>query len=185
MNSPNSRNLLASPQFKTLLNSCIHCGLCLPSCPTYTVFGTEMASPRGRIALMRAASEGRIEFLDTFQEHINLCLVCRACEQACPSGVQYGALMETTRIVLKQERPSGLIERILHWLLLRQMMPHVGRLRFVAWWMRLYQVLGVQRLVRALNFFPKNLKNMEALLPPISVPITGVLRLQPGSAGGK
>ncbi|MCJ7622973.1 MAG: (Fe-S)-binding protein, partial [Anaerolineaceae bacterium] len=93
---------------------------------------------------------------------------CRACEQACPSGVQYGALMETTRIVLKKERPPDLIGCILHWLLLRQMLPHVGRLRFVAWWMRMYQVTGFQRLVRALNFFPRKLKNIETLLPHIS-----------------
>lgn len=168
MNSLKPPNLLATPQFQTLLNKCIHCGLCLQSCPTYAVFGTEMDSPRGRIALMRAASDGSIELKGAFQKHINLCLMCRACEQACPSGVQYGALIETTRIALERARRRSLKERAIRWLALRQMLPHVGRMRFAAWWMRLYQVLGVQRLVRTLNFLPKNLKNMDALLPRIS-----------------
>ena len=83
---------LVTPQFKALVNQCIHCGLCLQACPTYDVFGTEMDAPRGRIALMRAASEGRIapeEFGATFSRHINLCLSCLSCQTACPSGVKY------------------------------------------------------------------------------------------------
>ena len=71
---------LSSEPFKTLLNHCIHCGMCLPACPTYAIFGTEMDSPRGRIVLMRAAAEGRIRLDGAFREHIELCLACRACE---------------------------------------------------------------------------------------------------------
>ena len=102
MNSSNQFTILAAPEFKALLNKCIHCGLCLQSCPTYAVFGTEMDSPRGRIALMRAASDGLIELGGKFKHHINLCLMCRACEQACPSGVQYGIMIETTRVVVEK-----------------------------------------------------------------------------------
>src|SRR5450759_4424373 len=95
---------LTSPNFKKLINQCIHCGLCSQACPTYAVFGAEMDSPRGRIALMRAASQGRLspdEFNNTFAKHITLCLQCRACETACPSGVKYGSLIEITRVAIE------------------------------------------------------------------------------------
>lgn len=168
MNSKNQPNSLAGPEFKTLLNKCIHCGLCLQSCPTYAVFGTEMDSPRGRIALMRAASDERIEFGGAFENHISLCLMCRACEQACPSGVQYGTMVETARMALERARNPGIIERFIRWLTLRQLMPNQDRLRFLAWWMRLYQVLRIQQLVRGLKLLPEALQNVEALLPSIS-----------------
>ncbi len=76
---------------------CVHCGFCLPTCPTYVVLGNEMDSPRGRIYLMRSAAEGRIGIGESFVKHMNLCLVCRACETACPSGVEFGHLMEAAR----------------------------------------------------------------------------------------
>src|SRR5947209_5556952 len=76
---------------------CVHCGFCLPTCPTYLVLGNEMDSPRGRIYLIRAASEGKIGISDNFVRHMNLCLLCRACETACPSGVKFGFLMESAR----------------------------------------------------------------------------------------
>ncbi len=161
-------NLLAASQIKALLDKCIHCGLCLQSCPTYAVFGTEMDAPRGRIALIRAASEGRIHLGGAFDSHIELCLMCRACEPACPSGVQYGAMIETARIAVEKGRRPGTIERFVRWLALRQLMPHPRRLRFVAWWLRLYQRLGLQAFVRRLNFLPPALSNIESLLPPLS-----------------
>ncbi|MFC2054441.1 (Fe-S)-binding protein, partial [Chloroflexota bacterium] len=94
--------LLTSPEYRIKLSQCIHCGLCLPACPTYNALGTEMDTPRGRIALMRAASDGRIEpvdFKDSLTQHINLCLACRSCETACPSDVNYGNIIEAARIV--------------------------------------------------------------------------------------
>ncbi len=127
-----------------------------------------MDSPRGRIALMRAASEGRIDLGGAFDNHIELCLMCRACEQACPSGVQYGTMIEIARVAVEKERHPGGLERLVRWLALRQLMPHPGRLRFVAWWMRLYQQLKLQVLLRRLNFLPLKLSNIEALLPPLS-----------------
>ncbi len=90
-------DLLNQPDFRRKLDQCIHCGLCLPACPTYSINQLEMDSPRGRIALMRAAADGRIGLDGAFQEHIDLCLGCRACETACPSGVQYGLLLETAK----------------------------------------------------------------------------------------
>jgi glycolate oxidase iron-sulfur subunit len=127
-----------------------------------------MDSPRGRIALMRAASDGLIELGGKFDNHINLCLMCRACEQACPSGVRYGTLIETTRVVLEKARNQGAIERFIRWLTLRQLMPHQNRLRLIARGMHLYQLLRIQNLVRRLNFLPEALRNIESLLPRIS-----------------
>ena len=187
MASLDQLNILATAQFSALLTKCIHCGLCLQSCPTYAVFGTEMDAPRGRIAMMRAVSEGRIDLGGAFEKHIELCLMCRACEQACPSGVQYGTLIETTRVAVEKARRPGVIERIVRWLTLRQLMPHPRRLRFVAWWMRLYQRFGLQQLVRRLNFLPDALKNIESLLPRLSAPGTGYQDVAPaiGKSRGK
>jgi glycolate oxidase iron-sulfur subunit len=127
-----------------------------------------MDSPRGRIALMRAASEGRINLGGAFEKHIDLCLMCRACEPACPSGVQYGPMVETARVAVEKGRRPGVIERIVRWLALRQLLPHPRRLRFVAWWMRLYQRFRIQDLVHHLNLLPGALRNIESLLPQLS-----------------
>jgi glycolate oxidase iron-sulfur subunit len=159
---------LNTPEFKNMLQQCIHCGLCLEACPTYSVFGTEMDAPRGRIAMMRAASEGRIGLTDSFQDHITLCLACRACETACPSGVRYGSLVEIARSTIEDNRSPGLFERSLRWLALRQLLPRAGRLRLVARMMRLYQISGLQRLVHAFNLLPGQLRRMENLLPSIA-----------------
>jgi glycolate oxidase iron-sulfur subunit len=134
------------------------------------VFGTEMDAPRGRIALMRAAAEGRIgpeELNDTFSRHINLCLSCLACQTACPSGVKYAKLIETTKVALEHHRKQGAPERAIRWVALRQTMPHVGRLKGMARLLKVYQVTGVQSLVRRLNVLPRPLKAAEDILPPI------------------
>ncbi len=126
---------LATPTFKALLNNCIHCGLCLQVCPTYAVFGTEMDAPRGRIMLIRAAAEGRLgleEFNNSFKQHIDLCLSCLACQATCPSGVKYSQLIETTKSVIAHYHKPGTLERLVRWLGLRQMMPHLGRLKYMA-----------------------------------------------------
>lgn len=102
------------------LLACIHCGLCLPSCPTHVLSGEEMPSPRGRLYLMRAVQEGRLDVHDeAFARHELSCLVCRACETACPSGVEFGYLMEQTRAKLEQTRPMSALRRYLYTGLLR------------------------------------------------------------------
>src|SRR5437763_7365290 len=80
-----------------LMRQCIHCGFCLPTCPTYAVLGVEMDSPRGRIYQMQAVAEGRMDISAEFVDHMYCCLGCRACETACPSGVQFGKLIEAAR----------------------------------------------------------------------------------------
>jgi glycolate oxidase iron-sulfur subunit len=168
-------SLLQTLDYRQKLNQCIHCGLCLQACPTYAVFGTEMDSPRGRIALMRAASQELIEvddFAKVFTPHIALCLACRACETACPSGVKYGALVEAARVVTERNRRPGLAERFLRWLGTRQLMTKPSLLRTVARLLWIYERIGLQRLVRWLNFLPKTLEVMEGILPPIDLQFT-------------
>src|SRR5215813_10691474 len=88
------------------LNACVACGLCLPHCPTYRVTGREFASPRGRIAAMRAVESGAAPIDDEFERAMTECVQCRGCEAACPSSVQFGSMMETTRAALQSRPPS-------------------------------------------------------------------------------
>jgi glycolate oxidase iron-sulfur subunit len=94
-----------------LIDTCVHCGFCLPTCPTYLLWGEEMDSPRGRIYLMKAAVEGRAEMTPTFVTHFDNCLGCLACVTACPSGVQYGPLIEKTRAQIEQKYPRPAADR--------------------------------------------------------------------------
>ena len=163
--------LLRSADFRRRLNQCIHCGMCLQSCPTYATLGTEMDSPRGRIALMRAVADARLApaaFETTFAQHMDLCLACRACETACPAGVPYGSLIEDARTVLAARRRPGVLARGAFWLGLKQLMPHVGRLKLLARLLWLYQAAGLQGLIRRLSALPRPLRTMTAILPPIS-----------------
>jgi len=145
------------------LYQCVHCGLCLNECPTYRVLHIESESPRGRIHLVRAAAQGRIEPNERFGDHIYLCLMCRACETACPSGVQYGRIAEAARELLGP--PGSPLARAIQKFAFTQLLPSPQMLRTVARLLRFYQKSGVQRLVRAL--LPARLKEMEAMLPPI------------------
>ena len=150
---------------------CVHCGLCLSSCPTYGVTGLEMESPRGRIALMKAVNEGRVGISDRIVSHWEACLNCRACEAVCPSGVPYGRMMERTRAQVRDRgRQSGDMKRMTRWFL-RLALPRPGLLRLGANLLRLYQRTGVQKLLRGarlLRFLPGNLQQLEAQLPRMS-----------------
>lgn len=145
------------------LDQCVHCGLCLNHCPTYRVTRLETESPRGRIHLVRAASEGRIEPGERFAEHIYLCLMCRACETACPSGVQFGRIAEAAREVLGP--PGSRVGRAVALLAFRQLFPKLGRLRFLARALRFYQRSGLRTVAR--RVLPRRLREMEAMLPPV------------------
>jgi glycolate oxidase iron-sulfur subunit len=146
----------------------MHCGICLPQCPTYRVLGQEMDSPRGRVYLMRAATEGRIGLTENFLLHMDRCLGCRACETACPAGVPFGRLIEETRGQIERRAPRPLGRRLLGRLLLG-VFPDRRRLARVLVLGGLYQRSGLQRLVRGsglLRRFPR-LSAMEHLLPAL------------------
>ncbi len=148
------------------IRACVHCGICLPQCPTYRVLGEEMDSPRGRVYLMRAAAEGRVGMTETFTRHLDLCLGCRACETACPSGVPFGRLLEQTRGQIERHGHRPLAQRLLTRLVLG-LFPSPGRLSATLSALRVYQRSGLQRLVRAsglLQLAPR-LAAMETLLP--------------------
>jgi len=151
----------------TMLRTCVHCGICLPQCPTYRVLGEEMDSPRGRIYLMRAVAEGRLEPTPTYQRHLDLCLGCRACETACPAGVKFGTLLETARAdVARRGRPSAQ-SRVTS--LLFRLLPNPDRLGAAFGLARRYRRSGLQRLVRGsrlLGAFPR-LAAMDALLEQV------------------
>ena len=145
------------------LYQCVHCGLCLNQCPTYRALRLEPESPRGRIHLVRAAAEGRIDLNERFKDHLYLCLLCRACESACPSGVQYGHIAETAR---EQLGPPGTpFARLVLNFVFTQLLPYPNRLRLAANFLRLYQRSGLQLLVRFL--LPKKLREMDSMLPSI------------------
>ncbi len=145
------------------LYQCVHCGLCLNQCPTYHALRLEPESPRGRIHLVRAAAEGRVELNERFKEHLYLCLLCRACETACPSGVQYGRIAETAREKLGP--PGSSFARALLNLTFTQLLPYPWRLRLAARLLRFYQRSGLGRLIRL--FLSAKLCAMDSMLPAI------------------
>jgi glycolate oxidase iron-sulfur subunit len=171
MTGPSAGFTIPDPPSDADLSACVHCGLCLPHCPTFRELRVETASPRGRLHLMRALGEGRVDATDMFVEHMSLCLDCRACEAACPTGVKFGHLMEATRAEVQARRPRTGIARVLAWVVFKQLFPYPGRLAAFAGLLQAYQRLGVQKLVRAsglLKHLPGKLDEAEALLPRIS-----------------
>jgi glycolate oxidase iron-sulfur subunit len=152
------------------VNKCVHCGLCLAYCPTFSELGTEMDSPRGRIYLIKSLAEGRIALTDSVVTHLSLCLDCRACETVCPSSVPYGRLIEAAKAEIERQRPGGLARRLFRWVNFSLLLPRPGALRLFAALLRLYQRSGLQALVRGgglLRLLPGKLPAWEALLPEI------------------
>lgn len=161
-------NLADSASTEDLIR-CVHCGFCLDYCPTYLELGMETDSPRGRIHFIRALSEGRTELTPTLLGHLDLCLQCRACEAFCPSGVPYGRIMETARSHVLSAKGSPLGWR-LRAAILRLLLSHQRRLRFVTSGLRLYQRSGLQALLRrsgVLRILPGGLAELENALPNV------------------
>ena len=152
---------------------CIHCGLCLNSCPTYRELGLEMDSPRGRIYQMIQVERGRLPLRESFLKHIDLCLDCRACETACPSGVEYGRLVEAARGQIQRYGERPLVSRLLRKAFLQGLLPHRGRLEWVGRMLRLYQRSGMEKLVLGsgiLKLFPGRLAHVTRLSPRMEKP---------------
>src|SRR5438477_1312131 len=148
----------ADIDYKLFLD-CVHCGLCTSACPTYIELGTEMDSPRGRIYLMRGVVDGRIPLDADVKNHLDLCLNCRACESACPSGVQYGRLIETFRNDLAAQGQA--VERMPWWqrLAIFHIFPYRWRARLALAPVKLMQWLRIDRAIA--NILPKRMRQMQ------------------------
>jgi glycolate oxidase iron-sulfur subunit len=160
-----------NPPAAELYKKCVHCGFCLPTCPTYALWGEEMDSPRGRIHLMKIGAEGKANLTDSFVQHFDRCLGCMACMTACPSGVRYDRLIEATRAQLQRHyrrSPGEIIHR--EWIF--NLFPFPGRLRAALWPAWAYQASGLRALVRGtglVKLLPFKLRSMEAMLPTLTV----------------
>jgi glycolate oxidase iron-sulfur subunit len=153
-------------RYEELYLDCVHCGLCISSCPTYRVLGNEMDSPRGRIYLMRAFDEGRAQITDTFSDHMFRCLDCRACETVCPSGVQFGHMMEEMRGKIVDQRPAHPITRFV----LNHVFPYPGRFRLAARMLQLYTASGLSGVLRStglLRRFTPAYADAEEMTPDV------------------
>lgn len=179
-------------QARAAADECVHCGFCLPACPTWRSWGEEMDSPRGRIDLFRALSDGRLPFSAAAGVHFDRCLGCMACVTACPSGVRYDRVIDAARERLEEELPRSTADRLFRALVFA-LFPHPRRLRAAAVLLWLFRVSGLQWLLRrtgALRRLPR-LTQLEALAPPVrfrdlwarlpaTVPARGERRLRVG-----
>ncbi|WP_138419538.1 (Fe-S)-binding protein [Aquibacillus sediminis] len=166
--------------YDELLN-CMRCGFCLPSCPTYIESGKDEAhSPRGRIALMKAVVDGDIEPDDDVKRSLDMCLGCRACEPVCPSGVNYGHLLEQARDIIYQNKKTSAPIRALRSVTLKGMFPYHNRMVQMTGLLGFYQRSGIQDFARKtglMNKLPESMQLMEKVLP--DVPTKKVMRDRP------
>ncbi|MFS3927614.1 (Fe-S)-binding protein [Bacillus sp. 1780r2a1] len=167
---------LIQKQFKEKMNedellNCMRCGFCLPTCPTYIESGfQESHSPRGRIALMKAVVDGIIEPDEDVEKSLNMCLGCRACEPVCPSGVNYGHLLEEARDIINQNKKHSIPVKVVRKVVFEGLFPHQNRMQNMTGLLGFYQRSGLQRVVRStgiLKLLPDNLASMEKVLPTV------------------
>lgn len=157
----------------SVVQQCMHCGLCLPTCPTYDATKLERHSPRGRISLMRAIADDRLTPTKTFAEEMYFCLGCLACMTACPAGVNYAELFERARAEVERVgRLDNPRRRLIRWFTVKWLFMDLRRLRFLGRLMRVYQWrwLGIQSFIRRcgiLRLFPRRLRELEAMTPDI------------------
>ncbi len=160
---------------------CVHCGLCLPKCPTYLLTGREPSSPRGRIYLMRSWAEGRIAASERLSAELDFCLVCRACETVCPAGVRFGEMLEHARDEIGRARPDRAAGGFPRRFLLHFLLPSRSRMRRALALLRLYSFPPLRALLRPL--LPKELRRREALLPRVPARLARLPELTPAQVG--
>jgi glycolate oxidase iron-sulfur subunit len=153
------------------LYRCVHCGFCLQACPTYLETGLEAESPRGRIALMKAVNEGRLEMTDSVIGHWDMCLQCRACELSCPSGVEYGKLMEATRAQVQQHTEQSFTEKTARSIGYKTVLSSPMKLRMAGNALKLYKKSGMRTIARGtglLKLLPGDAELADEYLPELS-----------------
>ncbi len=153
------------------LSNCIHCGLCLPHCPTYALTFREKSSPRGRIRLMKSVAEGEMEITPGFIEEMYFCLDCQACETACPAGVKYGALVEASRGQIEQQKLLNWRQRFWKGVILNWVFLSLSRLKFLARILRLYQSSGIETFVqrtKLLRLLSPRMEKLQSMSPRVS-----------------
>ncbi|MEL7142701.1 MAG: (Fe-S)-binding protein [Cyanobacteria bacterium J06643_4] len=158
------------PPEQSLIDACVHCGFCLPTCPSYRVLGKENDSPRGRIYLMDAINKGEAPLSPTSVKHFDSCLGCLACTTACPSGVQYDRLIADVRPQIQRNHTRPWPQQVLRQLIF-SLFPYPDRIRLLLTPLALYQKLGISKLVQSSGLLKKvspNLAAMESLLPPVT-----------------
>ena len=154
-----------------ILQQCIHCGMCLATCPTYDITKLERSSPRGRIKMIKSVARGEMEMSRIFADEMNFCLDCQACETACPAGVKYGRMVETARVVVDNTKYVSKLGVTIKRFALRKIVASRNGLKFVSRLLWLYQKIGLQKLFRAtgiLKIFSKNFAEIETLSPAIA-----------------
>ncbi len=154
-----------------ILSQCIHCGMCLATCPTYELTKLERSSPRGRIRLINALAKSEIELTDTFVYEMNFCLDCQACETACPAGVKYGSMVEAAREVISESEYGASFSNKFKKFLLRNILASQPKLKFVSKLLFIYQSFGIKKFLHSIGFFkllsPK-LGEVDKLSPEVS-----------------
>ena len=156
---------------RRLIDECVHCGFCLPACPTYQSWGQEMDSPRGRILLMKTLAEGTEPLSPSVVRHFDRCLGCMSCMTACPSGVKYEALIEQTRAEVERGHRRPVADRMFRGLIF-SLFPYPRRLRLALLGQIVYARSGLRWLVHALRLvrlLPRRLRALESLMPPVSL----------------
>ena len=159
-----------SPPKQSLIDACVHCGFCLPTCPSYRVIGKENDSPRGRIYLMDAINKGEAPLSAASVEHFDTCLGCLACTTACPSGVQYDKLLTSLRPQIQRNHSRPWPQKALRQLIFA-LFPYPDRIRLLLTPLALYQRLGLSKLMQSSGLLKRlspNLAAMESLLPPVT-----------------
>lgn len=161
---------LRQPPEQSLLDACVHCGFCLPTCPSYRVIGKENDSPRGRIYLMDAINKGEAPLSEVSIQHFDSCLGCLACTTACPSGVQYDKLIGNVRSQVSRNAVRSLPQKAIRQLIF-SLFPYPDRIRLLLTPLALYQKLGISKLIQSSGLLKRlspNLAAMESLLPPVT-----------------
>lgn len=169
-----SNYLWSDPPDESKWVDCVHCGMCLESCPTYEHTGQEQHSPRGRVYLIKSVAEGKLTVNEQFMDPVFACLDCRACTTACPADVNVGGLIEEARGQIRQAMPIKGFKGAVSKFFLRGVFPHHSRLNVLGGLLKFYQKSGLRKVVRKtklINIMPQHLVDMESIMPEVRVPV--------------